>query len=353
MKLRVGVIGVGDAWEQRHRPALRALNDRFEVRAVCEEVTLRAEHAAADFRAQVVDGVRALAGRADIDAVLVLGSQWFGSSPVLAASEFGKAVYWAAATDLDPQRALYVKQRVEEAGIAFMAEFPRRHSPATLRLKELIATRLGPPRLIFAHARLIYTARRAHHERCLPVVALDQELVELVDWCRYVVDADPTSVVGVGHDGPEGGGKMDYRMMSLDFSAPESGPGTGALAHISCGHYLPADWPEACTFRPPAGLQVCCQKGVAFVDLPSSVVWFDRAGRHMEPLDNERPVGELMLSQFHRAVTSLVRRTRDLEDAYRAATIVALAADSFQKQERLPIRFDQHRPEHGTPHQPD
>ena len=42
----------------------------------------------------------------------------------------------------------------EESGIAFMAEFPRRQAPATLRLKELIATRLGEPRLLFCHRRV-------------------------------------------------------------------------------------------------------------------------------------------------------------------------------------------------------
>ena len=42
MRLRVGLIGLGRAWENRHRPALCALADRFEVRAVCEQVALRA-----------------------------------------------------------------------------------------------------------------------------------------------------------------------------------------------------------------------------------------------------------------------------------------------------------------------
>ena len=41
MKLRVGLIGLGNAWEHRHRPALRALSDRYEVRAVCEEIPMR------------------------------------------------------------------------------------------------------------------------------------------------------------------------------------------------------------------------------------------------------------------------------------------------------------------------
>ena len=58
MKLRVGLVGLGDVWESRHRPALRAMSDRFEVRAVCAEVALRAEMAAREFGAVSVDGFR-------------------------------------------------------------------------------------------------------------------------------------------------------------------------------------------------------------------------------------------------------------------------------------------------------
>ena len=35
-----------------------------------------------------------------------------------------------------------------------MPEFARRCYPATLRLKELLATELGPPRLVLGHSRL-------------------------------------------------------------------------------------------------------------------------------------------------------------------------------------------------------
>ena len=42
----------------------------------------------------------------------------------------GKAVYCAAGMDLDLDEAALVN-RVEEAGVAFVAEFPRRHAPAT------------------------------------------------------------------------------------------------------------------------------------------------------------------------------------------------------------------------------
>ncbi|MDP7303929.1 MAG: Gfo/Idh/MocA family oxidoreductase, partial [Pirellulaceae bacterium] len=84
MKLRVGVVGLGDAWESRYRLALRSLADRFEVCAVCAEVAQRAEQVAQEFDAIPVDGYRALSARSDIDAVLMLSSQLYGSLPILA-----------------------------------------------------------------------------------------------------------------------------------------------------------------------------------------------------------------------------------------------------------------------------
>ena len=132
MKLRIGLVGLGNSWEVRHRSALRAMSDRFEVRAVCEPVAHRAELAAREFGADAVDGFRALAEREDVDAVMVLSGQWFGALPILAACDAGKAVYCAAALDFDAEQATEIKRRVESSGVAFMAEFPRRQAPATI-----------------------------------------------------------------------------------------------------------------------------------------------------------------------------------------------------------------------------
>ena len=330
MKLRVGIVGISETWETRHRPALRALADRFEVRAVCAEVNQRAEQVAQEFRAVAMDGFRSLAARPDLDAILVLGSGFYGPLPIFAACDEGKAVYCAASLDIPPAVAREVKSRVAESGVAFMAELPRRHAPATLRLKELIATRLGKPRLLFCHSRVPLPGGSGSRQR--PSVNQSnglRDLMELVDWCRYVVGSEPTSVMGVEHRPNPDAEQPDYQMMSLDFSPPDT-PRLGPLAQISCGRYMPACWPEAITFRPPAALQVACEHGIAFVDLPSSLVWFDQAGRQMESLESERPVGEQLLTHFHRAVTSLVRKTSDLEDAFRALQIVLAARDSCQ-----------------------
>lgn len=332
MKLRVGVVGLGDAWESRHRLALLSLSDRFEVRGICCDVAQRAAQAARDFNATPMDGYQVMAASPEIDALLMLAPGWYGALPILAACDAGKAVYCAAALELASERIRDIKRRIEEAGIAFMAELPRRHTPATLRLKELLATRLGEPRLLFCHLREAARASEARSPDSPVVTAATRDLIELVDWCRYVVGSEPTSVLGVRHAEEERVG--DYEMMSLDFSNADS-PGTGAMAQISCGKYMPEKWAEAISFRPPAGLQVVCERGVAFVDLPSTLIWFDDAGRHMESLDSERPVGEQLLSQFHRAVTSLVRKSADLEDAYRAVQITLEAKRSFKDGNRV------------------
>jgi predicted dehydrogenase len=336
MKLRIGLVGLGDVWQTRHAPALRTMSDRFEVRAVCDQVAHRAEQVAAEFNADAVDGYRTLAMREDIDAVLLLSPQWYGALPILAACESGKAVYCAAGLDLEFEESQLVKTRVGESGIAFMAEFPRRHSPATIRLKELIATRLGTPRLVFCHQR----SAASSSNPCLPVRSPEHfaalNLMELVDWCCYVIDLQPSFVTGLMHRTGCNTADDDYQMMSLDFSE-SAHPGTGPVSQISCGRYIPADWQEAITYRPLAHMQVSCTNGIAFVDLPASLVWFDEAGRHVESLDNERPIGEQMLTLFYRAVTSLVRLTSDLEEAYRALNIVREARRSHQEGRRIAL----------------
>jgi predicted dehydrogenase len=165
-----------------------------------------------------------------------------------------------------------------------------------------------------------------------------RDLMELVDWCRYVVGDEPTSVVGVRHGAGPDPADDDYQMMSLDFSKTGV-PGEGPTAQISCGRYMPASWRDAVYFRPPSSLQVCCERGIAFIDLPSKIVWFDEAGQHVESLDSERPVGEQLLSMFHRAVVSLVRKANDLDDAYRALSVVLAAQTSSLQGHRVKLEF--------------
>lgn len=336
MKLRIGLVGLGSHWDTRHKPALRALSTRFEIRAVFDQVSHRAKRAADEFGACAVEGYRSLICRPDIDAVLVLDRQWNGMLPVLAACDANRAIYCAAPWEVELDAARRLRDRIDSAGVAFVTEFDRRYTPATLRLKELIATTLGPPRMLFCHQRLPTEECLSQDHRGSSSQAAWSGLVTLVDWCFYVVNEAPLSVVGVGHQPQAKPGPMDYEMMNLEFAATRDGA-SGAIAQISCGRYVSPRWPEALTFRTPAPLQVVCANGIAFVDLPATVTWFDEAGRHTDSLESERPAGEQMLAQFHREVTSLVRNTRSLDDTYRAVAIVALARESQREGRRMRI----------------
>ncbi len=336
MKLNLGLIGLGPAWQTRHRPALRVLHDRFDVRAVYGTVAKLAESCAAEFQADPVDGYRAICARSDIDAILVLERSWLGWLPAIAACEAGKAVYWASDLCFDPLIDRQIQDKIDQSGIAFMTEFPRRFAPATLRLKELIATRLGQPRLIFCHRRL----DRQQGKPSVKDDALgnDRELIEAIDWCRYVVGREPSTVYSADHacdSAPQAVSELDYRSLSLQFGGNGTRP--PVIAQISSGSYIPTQWQEALTFRRPADMHVCCENGIAFLDLPNSLVWFDDAGRHVESLETECPVGEQLLVQFHRAVTSLVRSISDLHDAYRANEILAAACRSSLEGRRMPV----------------
>ena len=330
MKLRIGLIGLGDSWQTRHRPALQILHERFDVRAVYTAVSKLGETCAREFQADLMDGYRAMVHRHDIDAVLVLQRSWHGWLPMLAAAEAGKAIYWAGEINLDPIHDEHVRSTIEKSGVAFMAEFPKRLAPATLRLRELIATQLGPPELIFCHRR-----NQTNHSLKDSVESNEihqddrSEFIDLIDWCRYVVNREPSSIISASRPTSQ---RTHYRSISMEFPANSKGP--AVTAQISSGDYIRSSWHEAIAFQPPSAMQICCKNGIAFVDLPSSLVWFDDAGRHLESLETEVPVGEQLLRQFHRTVMSLIRNMSDLNDVYRAAELYAAAIQS-EKQGQL------------------
>lgn len=326
-------------------PALTALRNRYEVRAVCDPVAHLARQAAEELEARPIDGFRALAAADDIDAVMMLSGRWYGALPILAACDAGKAIYCGASVEMSPGEAQRLQSRVADSGVAFMAELPFRLAPATIRLKELIATRLGQPQLLFCNERHTAPAYGGADPCARTLASHNRRLIEMVDWCRYVAGLEPSTVQCVTHSGLGREGTDDYSLVTLSFGdneRSEQGKTNGktarqcpVLAQIACGEYVPTGWSEAAAFRRSADLQVVCEHGMAFLDLPGSLVWFDDAGQHTESLQDERPVGEQLLMQFHRSVSSLVLQPSSLEDAFKALRIVLLAGQSATEGRRL------------------
>lgn len=336
MKLRLALIGQGNEWLTKHQPTLRLLQDRFEVRAVYHSVAVLADLMARELRAQPHLSFREMLARNDVDAVLLLESDWYGFCPLYAACEHGKAIFCSSEIALEGDEANRLRAAADRAGIAFWAELPRRYAPATLRLKELIATRLGTPQLLFCHRRLSHDEPANKRNNPSLERRSQRELLELIDWCRYIVGEDPCWVQAISHPSPNDAENPDYQILSLGFGPIDSvHPKT--LAQISCGSYIPSAWHEAVAYRPPAAVQVCCEQGLAFLDLPNSLVWFDKAGRQQESLDSEMTIGLQLMTQFHRSVTSLVRKVGGLDDLFYATRVLQAARQSMLTGQRQSI----------------
>lgn len=335
MRLRLGLIGLSNDWSQCHLPALKVLQERFDVRGVYSSVSSLSEKAAREFSAKRFDGFREMLSSDEIDAAMMLEGDWYGTTPIQAACDFGKAIYCGREVDFAPEQAAQLKNAVDRSGIAFMAEFPRRYAPASLRLKELIATRLGRPKILFCHRRFSADANQSARSGASLRSRTDRELVELIDWCSFIVGQPAARVQAISHMSAKTK-EPDYQVLSVDLSNANEEAGS-TIAQISCGSYIPATWTEAITCRPPAALQVCCENGVAFLDLPNTLIWFDNSGRHQESLESEMAVGQQLLTQFHRAVTSLVRKMGDLQDVYLALRALQTARESSVQGRILPI----------------
>jgi predicted dehydrogenase len=324
-RLRVGVVGLGRLWEARHKPALAKMTERFQVTAVYDQVARRAEIEAAQVGAEAVDGLISLVERPDVDAIYLLTPQWFGLFPIELACAARKPIYCALPIAGCLEDLERIDGLVRGSGVAFMPEFARRFYPTSLRLRELLATRLGPPRLVIGQGRLFGFDRYGQpgpSTQIAPATLLVDPGSYLLDWCRFVFGSDPSAVQGFGGTVlPESVvADPDFETFLLEFDG-------GALAQISAGRYHRDAWGEASRFLPQPGIQVFAERGVAWLEMPDRIQWTDEEGPHDERLPLEPTVGELLNDHFHR----LVRGAQTLAPSWDDTIAVARTLEEIRR----------------------
>lgn len=322
VRLRVGVVGLGRLWETRHKPSLTRMDDRFRVTAVYDQVYRRAELEAGQMGCAACEGLSALIERPDVDVVYLLARQWFGLHPIALACAAGKPVYCALPLSDDLAELEGLVGLVESGQTVFMPEFARRCYPATLRLKELLATDLGPPRLIVGHSRLYGFDRYAvpgPTTQIAPAPLLIDPGSYLLDWCTFLFQSMPESVQGVRCrviPGPGGSdGEPDFESLVARFAG-------GASAHLSIGLYQRACWGDATTFLPAPGFQVYAERGVASLEMPERIQWSGGGRIRDERLPLEPTVGDVLNDQFHRLVRGHNALAPTIRDALAIARLV-------------------------------
>lgn len=315
-RLRVGIIGLGRLWETRHKPALARRSDRFQVKAVYDQVARRAELEAAQLGCVACNGIAELLERPDVDAIWILTPQWFGLHALERAVGLGKPIYCALPLATEPALIERLDASLGRPDVRFMPELARRFYPATLRLKELLATTLGPPRLILGQARLSNFDRYGQPGPTTQItpapLAIDPGGY-LIDWCRFIFGSDPLTLQGFGTRVlPSGSADDDFEGFQARFAG-------GTLAQIAVGRYHRDVWGEAAKFLPQPGFQVFAERGVAWLEMPERIQWSGSEGSGDERLPMEPSVGEQLADQFYR----LARGEQSLAPGWKDALTVA------------------------------
>ncbi|GAC1471988.1 MAG: Gfo/Idh/MocA family oxidoreductase [Isosphaeraceae bacterium] len=352
VRLRVGVIGLGRLWEARHKPALARLRDRFQVTGVYDQVYRRAEMEAAHLKCAAVEGLSTLVNRPDVDVIHVLTPQWFGLYPIRLACQARKPVYCALSLADEGEDLEELAREVDSSGIPFMVEFARRFYPATLRLRELLETTLGKPRLILGHSRLFgfdrYGSPGPATQTTLSPSMIDPGSY-LLDWCCFLFQSSPTALQGNrGWILPEHQGEPSSQGPGADFDSFLAEFPGGGIAQISFGRYHRSVWGEATKFLPSPGFQVYAERGAAWVELPDRVQWSDAGGTHEERLALEPTVGEVLNDQFYR----LVRGDPSLAPAMNDALAVARRVADIRRSQVEGCKIQQNGERSGAPTPP-
>jgi len=306
--LQVGLIGLGADWETRTRPAIEKLRQRLEVRSVYAPVLPQAEQAAAELGCSVAPGLLSLVERDDLRALLVFDGAWYGGVPAQFACRAGKAIFLAGSLLEHLAVAEPLRRHTAESGVTVMPDFGHRYTPATSRLRELIATRLGKPKNITVtayipvHSDIDFKATHA---------ATRNALGTAIDWCTCVVGSGSASA-RVNTESPELYTRLEFRR-----TGPE-GPSCVASINVADVACRTGEVPATGSSPVRLHVEIDCASGRACVDGPINLTWEAGGEQRVESLAADRPELEVMLDHFSRRAVGGLIPVPTLDDVCRA-----------------------------------
>jgi len=337
--LRIGIIGLGRRWHKRYKPALRVLRAGFRVRVLCDQVHERAAREAKRLACDAAAGPTQLLEREDVDAVLLLDTQWFRLWPLQRACQLGKPVFCCCSLEGDDPHAEQLLRRVQESRLPVVMEMAPRFAPVTARLRSLFETELGAPRLLMCE--LVHSGQAlarfnfARTPELSPVAGLVGSTgIALLDWCAGLLGGEPVNVtarsleaLGFGSLLLEFAGGRGVRLTRLPFILPSSPAAEGE------------GWvrERGIADRPTVRLQAVAERGSARVELPYQISWATKTAFHSQAFRAQRPLAQLLLEHFRQVVQGSAALEPTLADAYRVLRWLRVAARSRDEGRLLTI----------------
>jgi hypothetical protein len=299
--LNIGIIGLGPHWESQYRPALARLSRRLRVTAIYDPVASRAERAAQELGAACVLSMRKLLKRSDVRAVLLLEESWHGLAPPRFALASGKSLYVAGRLTSPLESLDALCRAAAGQSLVICPALRLRTAPATVRMMELTATRLGSVEAADIELKV------KQGTTLLPL------LVAVIDAASVVVRSVPAAVERM----TEGTALMELNvtfgrlasdgnpvMLRLDVSRVDSSPGIG--------------------------VSLICRRGMLAQTGDVALRWKLADGEEAhEELDLERPGAEVLLDHFARRIVGGLVPIPGLDDACRILRLLEPHRDAI------------------------
>lgn len=262
---------------------------RLQLTGIYDPCLALAEQSAAQFQVVTSIGFRRLLRR--VEGLVLLESSWMGPAALELAVEAGRStlILRSALEALSMEQLLVLRDAARARGVLLMPELRYRWTRATLRLRELTATRLG------AIERLNVEFRGA---------AQGLALLDVIDFCQTVIQSE-CRVVESREEGAEL--LLRFRRLGRDDSP--------VTAQVRC---RPAE-----TGAPELMAEVTCRHGEARLAGDSHLSWTASRLNETESLTGERTGPEVMLDLFGRRLAGGVVPVPDLGDVLRASQVSA------------------------------
>ncbi|QDV31183.1 Oxidoreductase family, NAD-binding Rossmann fold [Planctopirus ephydatiae] len=188
--ISVALVGIGELWENRVKPAIQEFRDRVKIAGVFDEVRSRSLAVASEFKADCLPSITALSERPDIDGVIICDAGWMKSSIIELLTMRRKDCLifdWERLSEAELQR---IAELADDVGTTLMVDFEARFQPVLRRLRELSATELGPAR----HIEIFLPALSSHLEARHQYLA-ERELIEWLDASQVLFGRTPHALV--------------------------------------------------------------------------------------------------------------------------------------------------------------
>ncbi|HSG72719.1 MAG TPA: Gfo/Idh/MocA family oxidoreductase [Planctomycetaceae bacterium] len=313
--INAGIIGLGPVWEERYESVLLSLSNRVRITAIYDAAEERSATVARSLNADCVTGIQTLCRRREIDTCLILGTDWTNLPALKFLCEARKPAYIAGSLGHEIPTIGEIHLLALSEGLTFVPEFSRRYTPATIRLRELIATKLGQPERIICEARLPHPTKRD----TVPGQARYEDfLIGLFDWCHHLMNAPPKDVLTLPLEKSEGKGYS----VRIRFGSHQDEPEKEIEAVLTIWNAVQTGKKKKCQLEPgEVRTKVIAQHGSARIRGANEISWEHEGKESIELLTADRPDAEVMLDHFFRRIVGGLVPVADLSDICRAINV--------------------------------